>query len=167
MKTLEDVTQFLKDAQTYYLATADGDQPHVRPFGTAHIYNGRLYIQTGRSKDVSHQLDANGRPRSRHVQGQRLRICGRLAGVTTRLRRKRVMLDAYPSLRRMYSENDGNTIVYYFEKAVATRIALRMPPRSWKSDRKPGCEGMRQPAGLSVCSLCPLQIKIGEESPRF
>lgn len=128
MKTLEDVTQFLKDAQTYYLATADGDQPHVRPFGTAHIYNGHLYIQTGRSKDVSHQLDANGKAEICAMYKDKwLRICGRLAADDT-FEAKKSMLDAYPSLRRMYSENDGNTIVYYFEKAVATLYSFTDAP---------------------------------------
>ena len=59
MKTLLDVCKFLKAAGTYYLATVDGDKPRVRPFGTAHIYNGKLYIQTGKKKAVSHQIAAN------------------------------------------------------------------------------------------------------------
>ena len=59
MAAIDEVCEFLKAAGTYYLATTDGDQPHVRPFGTAHIFEGRLYIQTGKSKDVAKQLDAN------------------------------------------------------------------------------------------------------------
>ena len=56
---MEEVVKFLKEAETYYLATVDGDQPRVRPFGTAHIFEGKLYIQTGKKKDVSKQLHAN------------------------------------------------------------------------------------------------------------
>ncbi|MEE0955283.1 MAG: pyridoxamine 5'-phosphate oxidase family protein [Eubacterium sp.] len=128
MKTLEDVTQFLKDAQTYYLATADGDQPHVRPFGTAHIYKDRLYIQTGKKKDVAHQLDANGKAEICAMnKGKWLRICGTLVADDT-FEAKKSMLDAYPSLRKMYAENDGNTIVYYFEKGTATLYSFTDAP---------------------------------------
>ena len=56
---MEKVCKFLKDADTYYLATVEGNQPRVRPFGTVNIFEGKLYIQTGKSKDVSKQLAAN------------------------------------------------------------------------------------------------------------
>ena len=56
---MEQVAKFLKEADTYYLATVEGDQPRVRPFGTAHIFEGKLYIQTGKSKAVSKQIHAN------------------------------------------------------------------------------------------------------------
>ena len=58
---MERIVKFLKDAEVYYLATVEGDQPRVRPFGTAHIFEGRLYIQTGKVKDVSKQLMANAK----------------------------------------------------------------------------------------------------------
>ena len=61
---MEKVLQFLKDAETYYLATVEGNQPRVRPFGTAHIFEGKLYIQTGKVKDVSKQLHANPKVKS-------------------------------------------------------------------------------------------------------
>ena len=48
--SITDVHDFLKQTRTYYLATVDGDQPRVRPFGTVMLYDGRLYIQTGRKK---------------------------------------------------------------------------------------------------------------------
>ena len=56
---MDKVLKFLKDAETYYLATVEGDQPRVRPFGTAHVFEGKLYIQTGKVKDVSKQIKAN------------------------------------------------------------------------------------------------------------
>ena len=56
---MQRVVDFLKAANTYYLATVDGDQPRVRPFGTAHIFEGKLYIQTGKVQDVSKQIHAN------------------------------------------------------------------------------------------------------------
>ena len=55
---MERVVNFLKEAEIYYLATVEGDQPRVRPFGTAHIFEGKLYIQTGKVKDVSKQIHA-------------------------------------------------------------------------------------------------------------
>ena len=58
MTAMERVCSFMKEAGTYYLATVDGDQPRVRPFGTIHIFEGKLYIQTGRGKDVAKQLAA-------------------------------------------------------------------------------------------------------------
>ena len=61
MDNLAKIHQFLKDVGTYYLATVDGDQPRVRPFGTAHIFEGRLYIHTGKVKDVAKQLEKNGK----------------------------------------------------------------------------------------------------------
>ena len=56
---MDKVLKFLKDVETYYLATVEGDQPRVRPFGTAHVFEGKLYIQTGKVKDVSKQLHQN------------------------------------------------------------------------------------------------------------
>jgi len=56
---MEEVLQFLKKCETYYLATVDGDQPRVRPFGTINIFENKLYIQTGKSKNVSKQIQAN------------------------------------------------------------------------------------------------------------
>ena len=56
---MDKVLKFLKDAETYYLATVEGDQPRVRPFGTVHVFEGKLYIQTGKVKDVSKQLHQN------------------------------------------------------------------------------------------------------------
>lgn len=78
-KNLERVTEFLKKAEVYYLATVDGDQPRVRPFGTAHIFEGRLYIQTGKIKDVSRQLLANPKAEiCAFMNGEWIRVAGEL-----------------------------------------------------------------------------------------
>ena len=55
---MEEVVKFLKECGAYFLATVDGDQPRVRPFGTANIFEGKLYIQTGKSKDCSKKMNA-------------------------------------------------------------------------------------------------------------
>ena len=125
---MEKVAQFLKDAGVYYLATVDGDQPRVRPFGTAHIFDGKLYIQTGKVKDVSKQLHANPKAEAcAFKDGVWLRVCGELVA-DDRREAKASMLDAYPDLRKMYSEDDENTEVFYFKNATATFSSFTAAP---------------------------------------
>lgn len=125
---MERVCQFLKDAGTYYLATAEGDQPRVRPFGTAHIFEGRLYIQTGRSKPVSKQLAANPKAElCAFKDGKWLRVSCELVE-DDRVEARKSMLDAYPELRAMYDENDGNTQVLYMKDATAVFSSFTAPP---------------------------------------
>ncbi len=117
---MQKVHDFLKAAGTYYLATVEGDQPRVRPFGTVHIFEGKLYIQTGKVKPVAQQLAANPKAEiCAFMDGTWLRVAGELVE-DDRVEARKSMLDAYPSLRRMYDENDGNTQVLYFKHAVAT-----------------------------------------------
>ena len=117
---MQKVVDFLKEAGTYYLATVDGDQPRVRPFGTAHIFEDKLYIQTGKVKDVSKQIHANPKVEICAFKGGAwLRVAGELVE-DERLEAKQSMLDAYPSLQGMYKADDGNTEVFYFKNATAT-----------------------------------------------
>ena len=126
---MDEVLQFLKDAGTYYLATVEGDQPRVRPFGTAHIFEGRLYIQTGKCKPVSRQLAANPKAEICAFHGGRwLRLAGELVEDDRREARQS-MLDAYPSLQQMYSADDGNTQVLYFRNATAVFSSFTEAPR--------------------------------------
>ncbi len=127
---MEEVIQFLKECGTYYLATVEGDQPRVRPFGTAHVFEGKLYIQTGKVKPVSHQILANPKIEICAFQkGQWLRIQA-VAVEDDRVEARKSMLDAYPNLRRMYDENDGNTQVFYLKDAVATFSSFTAPSRT-------------------------------------
>lgn len=127
---MQKVCQFLKDAGVYYLATVEGDQPRVRPFGTAHIFEGKLYIQTGKRKPVAHQLAANPKAEiCAFKDGAWLRLSGELIP-DDRTAAKKAMLDAYPDLRAMYDENDGNTIVYYFQNATATFASFTAAPET-------------------------------------
>ena len=106
--------------ESFYLATVEGDQPRVRPFGTAHIFEGKLYIQTGKSKDVSKQLAANNKTEiCAFKDGKWLRVAGTLIE-DDRVEARQSMLDAYPQLQSMYSADDGNTQVLYFKDATAT-----------------------------------------------
>ena len=125
---MERVCQFLKDAGVYYLATVENDQPRVRPFGTAHIFENKLYIQTGKVKPCSRQILANPKVEvCAFHQGAWVRIAGELVE-DDRVEAKKSMLDAYPNLRGMYDEKDGNTQVFYFKNAVATFASFGGPP---------------------------------------
>ena len=125
---MERVVNFLKEAEIYYLATVEGDQPRVRPFGTAHIFEGKLYIQTGKVKDVSKQIHANPKVEiCAFKNGEWLRVAGELVEDDRREARQS-MLDAYPSLQNMYSADDGNTEVFYFKNATATFSSFTHEP---------------------------------------
>ena len=130
MTAMERVCSFIKDAQTYYLATVDGDQPRVRPFGTIHIFEDKLYIQTGRAKDVAKQLAANPKAEiCAFKDGVWLRVAGELVD-DDRVEPKKSMLDAYPSLRAMYDPADSNTEVLYFKNAKATFSSFTAAPET-------------------------------------
>ena len=126
---MEEVFEFLKDCGTFYIATEEGDQPRVRPFGVVNIFEGKLYIQTGKVKNVSKQMQIN----------PNVEICGFMDGKWVRLEGKVVrddryeakasMLDANPVLKSMYSADDDNTEVLYFENAKATFCSFTEAPR--------------------------------------
>ena len=127
---MERVYNFLKEAGVYYLATVEGDQPRVRPFGTANIFDGKLYIQTGKVKPCSQQILANPKVEiSAFHNGTWIRIAGELVE-DDRVEAKKSMLDAYPDLQAMYNENDGNTQVFYFKNAVATFASFGAAPET-------------------------------------
>ena len=129
---MQEVYEFLKKCGTYYLATVEGDQPRVRPFGTVDIFEGRLYIQTGKVKSVSRQLQANPKAEiCAFADGKWLRVAGRLVR-DDRVEAKRHMLDSYPSLQAMYSAEDDNTEVLYFEDATATFSSFTEAPKTIK-----------------------------------
>ena len=105
MTEMERVCSFIKEAETYYLATVEGDQPRVRPFGTIHIFEGKLYIQTGRKKDVAKQLAANPKAEiCAFKDGKWIRVTGELVD-DNRVEAKKSMLDAYPSLTMMHTKS--------------------------------------------------------------
>ena len=129
---MQKVCGFLKAAGTYYLATVEGDQPRVRPFGTAHIFDGKLYIQTGKGKPVAQQLKANPKAEiCAFKDGAWLRVSCELIE-DDRVEARKSMLDAYPELRAMYDENDGNTLVLYMKDAEATFSSFTAPPETVK-----------------------------------
>ncbi len=117
---MKRVLDFLKKAEVYYLATAEGDQPRVRPFGTINEFEGKLYIQTGKVKPTSKQLASNPKAEiCAFAGGMWIRVACELVE-DDRFEARKSMLDAYPNLRGMYDENNGNTQVFYINNAVAT-----------------------------------------------
>ena len=127
---MQRVCDFLKEAGVYYLATVEGDQPRVRPFGTAHIFEDKLYIQTGKVKPCARQVMENPKAEiCAFHKGTWVRIACELVE-DDRVEARKSMLDAYPNLRGMYDENDGNTQVLFFEKAVATFSSFTAAPET-------------------------------------
>ena len=125
---MKRVYDFLKNAEVYYLATVEGDQPRVRPFGTINEFEGKLYIQTGKIKPTSKQLAENPKAEiCAFIGGAWIRVACELIE-DDRFEAKKSMLDAYPNLRGMYNENDGNTQVLYMQNATATFCAFGKAP---------------------------------------
>jgi uncharacterized pyridoxamine 5'-phosphate oxidase family protein len=117
---MKEVYEFLKKCGAYYLATADGDQPRVRPFGTVLIFEDKLYIQTGKAKNVSKQMMKNPKIEICAFSGDRWVRVEAIVVEDDRIEPKRNMLDAYPQLKSMYSAEDSNTQVLYLKNATAT-----------------------------------------------
>lgn len=127
---MQEIYEFLKNCETYFLATSTHQQPHVRPFGTIDFYHDKLYIQTGKVKDVSKQMKDNP-----HIE-----ICGMYQGKWIRIQAKafldediaaqKHMLDAYPSLQKMYQPGDGNTEVFYLTEGKAQICSFQEEPKT-------------------------------------
>ena len=127
---MQEVYEFLKNCGTYYLATVEGDQPRVRPFGTIDLFEEKLYIQTGKSKEVSKQIAQNPKVEiCAFLDGKWLRIACSLVR-DDRIEAKEHMLDAYPDLKGMYSATDDNTEVLYMKDATATFSSFTVPPKT-------------------------------------
>lgn len=126
---MQEVHDFLKKCGAYYLATVEGDQPRVRPFGTINLYEGKLYIQTGKSKDVSKQIANNPKIEICAFDGDQWLRVQATAVDDPRVEASESMLDAYTQLRDRYSATDGNCQVLYLKDAVATFSSFTAPPR--------------------------------------
>jgi len=126
---MQEVYDYLKKCGTYFLATEEGDQPRVRPFGTIDIFDGKLYIQTGKSKDVSKQILSNPKIEICAFLGDNWIRIQAIAVEDDRVEAKQHMLDAYPSLQARYSANDDNTQVLYLKDAVATIASFAGEPK--------------------------------------
>ena len=127
---MKEVYEFLKNVGTFYIATIDGDKPRVRPFGVVNIFEDKLYIQTGKIKNVSKQMQINPNVEICAFNGQ---VWVRLEGKVVRddrIEAKSSMLDANPMLKNMYSAEDDNTEVLYFTNAKATFYSFTDEPKT-------------------------------------
>lgn len=126
---MKEVYDFLKECNTYYLATVEENQPRVRPFGTINIFEGKLYIQTGKTKNVSKQIQKNNKAEiCAFKNGEWIRLSGELVR-DDRIEAKKDMLDHYENLRGMYDEHDDNTEVLYFKNGIATIYSFTHEPK--------------------------------------
>lgn len=125
---MQKVFDFLKKCDTYYLATTDGDQPRVRPFGTIDLFEDKLYIQTGKVKDVSKQILKNPKIEICAFDGQKWLRVQAIAVEDDRVEARQHMLDGYPELQNMYSATDDNTQVFYLKDATATFSSFTEAP---------------------------------------
>ena len=126
---MQEVYDFLKACNTYYLATVEGDQPRVRPFGTIDIFEDKLYIQTGKVKDVSKEMQANPKVEICAFDGQKwIRVAGEVVR-DDRVEPKKHMLDSYPNLQALYRADDDNTEVLYLKNATATISSFTEEPK--------------------------------------
>ncbi|MDR0876486.1 MAG: pyridoxamine 5'-phosphate oxidase family protein [Treponema sp.] len=116
---MQKVYDFLKKCTTYYLATVSGDQPRVRPFGTIDFFEGRLYFQTGKTKEVSKQIAKNPKIEISAFDGEKWLRLAAVAVEDDRIAARQHMLDAYPGLKDRYAADDGNTQVFYLKDATA------------------------------------------------
>lgn len=130
---MNEVYEYLKSCGTYYLATVEGDQPRVRPFGTMDIFEGKLYIQTGKVKPVAHQLKANPKVELSAMakDGTWIRVAAE-AVLDDNVAAQAHMLEAYPSLQAMYKPGDGNTEVYYLKNAKVQICSFTAAPRTFE-----------------------------------
>lgn len=127
---MQEVFDFLKKCGVFYLATVEGDQPRVRPFGALDMFEGKIYTQTGKIKAVSKQIQANPKVEiCGFTDGEWIRITCTLVR-DERLEAKEHMLESNPNLKSMYSADDDNTEVLYFANATATISSFAAAPRT-------------------------------------
>lgn len=128
---MNEIYEFLKQCKTYYLATMEGDQPRVRPFGTVDIFEGRLYIQTAKIKKVSQQMKTNPKVEISSTMGRQWIRLEAIAVLDDRQEAKQQMLDSYPMLQSMYKADDGNTEVFWLKDATATIFSFTEEPKTY------------------------------------
>lgn len=129
---LNKISAILDKAQVFYLATVENDQPRVRPFGAYLVHDDKLYLVTGKVKEVSKQLAANPKAEVCAFDGDKwIRVAGTLINDDSR-EVKTLMLNKMPSLRAMYNEDDGNMQMLYFKDATVTISSFVEAPISFK-----------------------------------
>ena len=128
---MEEVLKFLQEAGVWYLATDEDGQPHVRPFGSQMIWNGKLYFQTGLKKDVAKQLLKNPKIEisAMNKKGEWIRLKAEAIHDPS-IEAQKAMLDTMPELKKMYAAGDGNTAVFYLRNSAATICSFTTEPKT-------------------------------------
>lgn len=126
---MKEVYDFLRKTNVYFIATVEDNQPHVRPFGTVDIFDNKLYIQTGKCKNVSKQIHNNSKIEICAFNGDKWLRISALAIEDENIEAQKHLLDAYPELKTMYKAGDGNTEVFYLKDATATFSSFTEAPR--------------------------------------
>ena len=130
MESVQKVCKFLQDCGVFYFATVEGDQPRVRPFGIAHLFEGKIYVLTGKAKNVSAQLAVNPKVEiCGFHEGTWLRVACTMV-TDDRLEAKQSLLDTYPNMKATYSAEDENTHVLYMKDATATFSSFTAAPET-------------------------------------
>lgn len=130
-ENMKEVQAYLKECGAFFIATVDGDQPRVRAFGVSEIIDGRLYIMTGKVKDVFKQMAANGKFEICTLKpsgSEWMRVSGTLVNDET-LSVKETFLERNPSLKAMYKADDDNMAVLYITNGVARFCSFAAPER--------------------------------------
>lgn len=124
------VLDYLKDCGVFYIATTDGDQPRVRPFGAVCEFEGKLYFITANTKNVYKQLVTNPRVEISAMKGQDswIRLVGE-AKFDDRREARVAMLEAVPVLKNMYNPDDGVMVVFYLDNVKATVCSFTEEPK--------------------------------------
>ena len=128
---MKEVQAYLKECGAFFIATVDGDQPRVRPFGVSEIIDGRLYIMTGKRKDVFKQMAANGKFEICALKpsgAEWMRLSGTLVNDET-LAVKEEFLNRNEELKSMYRADDDNMAVLYIKDATARFCSFSAPER--------------------------------------
>lgn len=128
---MNEVYEFLKESGTFFVATTEGNQPRVRPFGVVDLFEGRLYIQTGKVKKVFAQMQKNPKVElcAMGQNGTWMRVEAAVVR-DDRIEARQHMLDANPSLKNMYAADDGNCEVLYLRDATATIYSFTDKPKT-------------------------------------
>jgi len=112
---MKELFEFQKKAGVFYVATMDGNQPRVRPFGAIALFEDKIYLQTGKIKEVSKQIADNPKTEISAMAGDKwISVTAELVN-DDRIEAKRYMLEQYPELKDLYSAEDENTQVLYLK----------------------------------------------------
>ena len=123
---INKVFEFLQSAGTFYLATVEGDQPRVRPYGAMMLYEDKIYIMAFGLTNATRQIAANPKAEICAFKGMTLRIECKLVE-DNRPETQKALIEKMPVLKPALGENGENGIMYYLADATATFFKMMEP----------------------------------------